>query len=557
MIEKILIPDIGDFDAVEVIEVLVAVGDTVSKEQSILVLESDKATLDVPAPVAGVVQKIVVAAGDKVKQGSHIVDIEVAAAAEPAPESSESSAPPVAEPVVEPAATTTSEPAAPADDTPPAAASPAGSGSSEEIRVPNIGDFQEVEVIELLVNVGDEVTAEQSLLTLESDKATLDVPTPLSGRIEQILVSAGDKVSEGSLIAMIATTASASSPPPPPAPVTATVTAAPPTTPTAEKTAPPPASVQKQPPLAPVVATKSAKPHAGPAVRHFARELGVDLSVVQGSGRKGRILKEDVTQYVKAAMSQPQESGFSSFLAVPEVDFRQFGEVEITPLSRINKLSAATLHRNWVAAPHVTQFAEADITDMEDFRKSLAEEAKRSDYKMTPLVFLIKAAVAALRQFGKFNASLMVDGENLAVKKYYHIGVAVDTPGGLVVPVVRDADKKGLADIARELADLSARARAGKLKREDMQGGCFTISSLGGIGGTAFTPILNLPEVAILGVSRSEIKPHWDAENNQFVPRLKLPLALSYDHRVVDGADGARFITYYTELLGDIRRLTL
>ena len=444
---------------------------------------------------------------------------------------------------------------------------------AEKITVPNIGDFQDVEIIEVLVKPGDVVAAEQPLLTLESDKASMDVPSPRAGVVARVCVSVGDRVSEGTHIvdmedaddakstesaAAAAPAPAAESTPPPaaesatPAPAPAAAEPAP-----APSPAPAPQAAAKPPPQPPLREGESAKPYAGPAVRRFARELGVNLATVRGSGRKGRILKDDVTAHIKAAMSTPQESGFSSYIAVPETDFRAFGEVEMLPLSRINKLSAAALHRNWLAAPHVTQFAEADITDMEDFRKSLAEEAKKSGYKMTPIVFLIKAAVAALRQFPRFNASLLPDGETLVLKKYFHIGVAVDTPNGLVVPVVRDAGQKGLADIARELADLSARAREGKLKREDMQGGCFTISSLGGIGGTAFTPILNLPEVAILGVSRSELKPHWDAESGAFVPRLKLPLSLSYDHRVIDGADGARFIAYYSALLGDIRRLTL
>lgn len=549
MLEKIVIPDIGDFQEVEIIEVLVAAGDAVTVEQPLITLESDKATMDVPSPFAGTIREVRVKAGDKVSEGSHIADIELSEAAA-------SSAPAQPAPAAEPAAT--ASPAAPAP--PPAAEPPpppaaAAAGGTQEVHVPNIGDFQEVEIIEMLVNVGDTVTAEQPLLTLESDKATMDVPSPIAGRIEKLLVSSGDKVSEGTLIAVIAAAATATAPQPaaatPPAaaaPAASSASAAP--------AAPPPS--QKPAPTPPVVETKSAKPYAGPAVRHFARELGVDLSAVQGSGRKGRILREDVAQHVKTKMTQPSSSsGFAGIPPMPDIDFRRFGEIEMHPLSRINRLSAATLHRNWLTAPHVTQFAESDITDMENFRQSLTEEAKANGYRMTPLVFLIKAAVASLRQFPKFNSSLLADGENLAVKKYYHIGVAVDTPDGLVVPVIRDANQKGLTDIARELADISERARAGKLKKEDMQGGCFTISSLGGVGGTAFTPILNLPEVAILGVSRSQTKPQWDPGSEKFIPRLMLPLSLSYDHRVIDGAAAARFITYYSELLSDIRRLTL
>lgn len=544
MTEKILIPDIGDFAEVEVIEVLVAAGEAVEAEQSLLTLESDKATMDVPAPLAGTVAKLHVKPGDRVSKGSHIADIEAAAGA--AADSSATAAPAAAESSDSAPADSAPASPAPAESAPPPPAAPAA-GGVQEVHVPNIGDFREVEIIEMLVGVGDVVAAEQPLLTLESDKATLDVPAPLAGRIEKLFVGVKDKVSEGSLIAAIAVEEAAAESPPPSAPAAAEPPAP----------APEPAAPQSAPPVAPIKQTESAKPHAGPAVRRLARELGVNLAAVKGSGRSGRIVKDDVVQHVKAAMSAPQESGFSAFLAVAAVDFRQFGEIEVQPLSRINKLSAAALHRNWVAAPHVTQFAEADITDMEDFRRSLAEEAKRQGYKMTPLAFLIKAAVAALRHFPRFNASLLPDGETLALKKYYNIGVAVDTPAGLVVPVVRDAAQKGLTDIAHELAQLSARARDGKLKKEEMQGGCFTISSLGGIGGSAFTPIINLPEVAILGVSRSETKPRWNAAEAKFEPRLTLPLSLSYDHRVIDGAEGARFITYYADLLGDIRRLTL
>lgn len=331
-----------------------------------------------------------------------------------------------------------------------------------------------------------------------------------------------------------------------------------PTTTNDEAEAPPPPP-ERATPMPPLVSTSGDhKPYAGPAVRRLARDLGVDLTKVKGSGRKGRIVQDDVHQFVKSALAKnEQASGGFNLPPAPDIDFRAFGEVSIMPLSRINKLSAAHLHRCWLTAPHVTQFADADITDMEEFRQSLAEDAKRGGYKMTPLAFLIKAAVAALRQFPKFNASLANDGESLILKQYFHIGVAVDTPTGLIVPVVKDADQKGLKDIARELADLSARARDGKLKREDLQGGCFTISSLGGIGGSHFTPIINLPEVAILGVSRAQMKPIWDDKQKDFVARRTLPLALSYDHRVIDGAEGARFITHYSALLADIRRLAL
>lgn len=514
MIEKITVPDIGDFENVEIIDVLVAPGDKVTVEQSLITLESDKATMDVPSPVAGTVTEVLVKSGDKVSQGNPVACIDTAAQM---PEQSAVATPP-----------------------PPAA------DTDQEVRVPNIGDFKDVAIIEILVTEGDYVNVEQPLLTLESDKATMDVPSPIAGAIRKLFVHTGDKISEGDRIAVVAQSAAAPAAAPPPE---TNLPAGIPAEPVTDK------SAQKPAPLPPVIEKEYTKPHAGPATRRFARELGVDLSHVEGSGRKGRIIREDVKAHIKNLMQKPPDNAAPVLPAPPDVDFRKFGEVEIHPLSRINKLSAAALHRNWLLAPHVTQCIEADITDMEEFRQSLAQEAKRNGYKMTPLAFLIKAAVASLKKFPRFNASLQPDEENLVLKKYFHIGVAVDTPNGLVVPVLRDADRKGLTDIARELADISANARDGKLKREDMQGGCFTISSLGGIGGSFFTPLINLPEVAILGVSRAEIKPHWDGEN--FVPRRKLPLSLSYDHRVIDGAAGARFITYYAELLGDIRRLTL
>ena len=431
------------------------------------------------------------------------------------------------------------------------------------VHIPDLGDFHDVEVIEVVAKPGDILTAESPIVTLESDKAAMDVPAPFAGKVLAIHIKAGDKVNQGDLVADMETDSAESAesesapqdsapptPPPPPEPEK---------TPAAESASPPP------PPPAPVESAPSTpppaqgadEPHAGPGVRRFARELGVDLRRVSGSGPKGRVLKTDVESHVKAAMTsgaQPTASG-AGLPDAPVVDFSQFGEVEIHPLSRIRKLSGANLRRNWLLAPHVTQHEEADVTDMESFRKSLADEAKKAGYKMTPLAFLVKAAAMALREFPEFNSSLDSTGENLVLKKYCNIGVAVDTPQGLVVPVLRDADKKGAADFARELAELSARAREGKLKREEMQGGCFTISSLGGIGGTAFTPIINAPEVAILGVSRAQMKPQWDGE--KFVPRLMMPLSLSYDHRVIDGAHGARFIVRLRALLSDIRRLAL
>jgi pyruvate dehydrogenase E2 component (dihydrolipoamide acetyltransferase) len=436
-----------------------------------------------------------------------------------------------------------------------------------EVRVPDIGDFRDVPIIEILVAEGQRVARDQGLVTLESDKATMEVPSPAPGVIKALRVKVGDAVSEGHVIALLESeeaapdeeeSARAESPPPPPA-----ASPEPPV-----KPAPPvasPSSDSPRPALAPVALGAEALlpgrvPYASPAVRAYARRLGADLSKIAGTGRKGRILKEDVESYVRGALagsapapSPPSEGAGLRLLPWPKVDFAKYGPVERQPLSRIKKISGANLARNWAMIPHVTQHDEADITELESFRRKLAEEHK--DLKITPLVFLIKAVVAALKAFPHFNASLDEGGENLVLKRYFHIGVAVDTPEGLVVPVIRDCEKKGLLELARELAEVSARARAGKLGPADMAGGCFSISSLGGIGGTAFTPIINAPEVAILGVSRSQHKPVWTGE--RFEPRLMLPLSLSYDHRVIDGADAARFTGFLARVLGDIRRLLL
>lgn len=549
---QIIVPDIGDFDSVEIIEVLVAVGDSVEVEQSLITLESDKASMDVPSSHAGKIVELLVKVGDKVSQGTPIANVEAAEGAatdapaepsvadeSPTTETVAASTPPTADRVEPPAATLTAQ--------------------STQVCVPNIGDFAEVEVIEVLISVGDEIEVEQTVITLESDKASMDVPSSAGGVVEQVLIKVGDKVSEGSPIAMVkggaspvaesvesvksadsvAATKPAADTPPPAAP---TPPASPPTTPIANN------ATQSQ---------YSRKPYAGPAVRHLARELGVDLTAVRGTGKNNRITKTDVQQYVKETIKAKTkgEAVGAGLPVMADIDFSQFGAVEIKPLSRINKLSAANLHRNWLIAPHVTQMADADVTDMEEFRQSLAEEAKKQGYRMTPLAFFIKAAAIALKHYPRFNASLQADAENLVLKNYFNIGVAVDTANGLVVPVLRHVDSMGIADIAKELGDISQKARDGKLSREQMQGGCFTISSLGGIGGTYFTPIINLPEVAILGVGRSTMQPHWDGD--AFVPRLKLPLALSYDHRVIDGAEGARFISFYASLLSDIRRLSV
>ena len=572
---KILIPDIGDFANVAVIEVLVNPGDSVAAEDSLLTLESDKATMDVPSPAAGIISAVHIKPGDKVSAGTHIADMQESdsAASESNSESesksgtesesksgTESESKSGTESESKSESKSDSESAASESNSqsesnsypPPQAAG--GKNEPQEVRVPDIGDFANVAVIEVLVRPGDSVAAEDSLLTLESDKATMDVPSPFGGEVREVLAAAGDKVSAGDLIARIVPNAESGTKTES-AKENATPASPPDSAAKSDSAMQDSRSASSRPPLTPVVESGDgfAKPHAGPSVRRFARELGADLSKIKGSGSRGRILRTDVQTFVKEMLAQKSANGAP--LSPPPVDFSKFGEVELHPIPRIRKLSADHLRRNWQIAPHVTQCGEADITDMENFRKSLAEEAKKEGYRMTPLAFFVRAAVMALRQFPEFNASLHQDGEHVVRKKYFHIGVAVDTPQGLVVPVLRNADKKGLTDIARELAEISARAREGKLKADEMQGGCFTISSLGGIGGTFFTPILNLPEAAILGVSRSEMRPHWDGE--KFIPRLILPLSLSYDHRLIDGAAGARFMVYCASLLGDIRRLSL
>ncbi|GHZ57037.1 pyruvate dehydrogenase complex dihydrolipoyllysine-residue acetyltransferase [Vibrio cholerae] len=527
-LKEVQVPDIGG-DEVEVTEIMVKVGDVVAEEQSLITVEGDKASMEVPAPFAGTVKEIKIAAGDKVSTGSLIMVFEVAGAA------------PLAAPV---------QAAAPA-----AAAAPAVA-ALKEVQVPDIGG-DEVTVTEIMVNVGDSISEEQSLITVEGDKASMEVPAPFAGTLKEIKVAAGDKVKTGSLI-MVFEVAGA-------APVAAPVQAA---------AAPAAAPAQAAAPAAAAPATSGEfqenheYSHASPVVRRLAREFGVNLAKVKGSGRKNRILKEDVQSYVKEALkrlesgAQAAASGKGDGAALgllpwPKVDFSKFGDTEVQPLSRIKKISGANLHRNWVMIPHVTQWDNADITELEKFRQEQnAMEAKRdTGMKITPLVFIMKAAAKALEAFPAFNSSLSDDGESLILKKYVNIGIAVDTPNGLVVPVFKDVNKKGIYELSKELAEVSKKARGGKLTAADMQGGCFTISSLGGIGGTAFTPIVNAPEVAILGVSKSEIKPVWNGK--EFAPRLQLPLSLSYDHRVIDGAEGARFITYLNECLSDIRRLVL
>jgi pyruvate dehydrogenase E2 component (dihydrolipoamide acetyltransferase) len=541
---QVVVPDIGDFKEVEVIEVLVKPGDSVTKEQSLITLESDKATMEIPSPGAGVVKELKVKVGDKLSKGSPILVLDDKSNGEAPPDEKLK---PQAAQKPQPAHAP-QQPAAPQQATAPA---PSGVAQAMTVPVPDIGDFKEVEVIEVLVKPGDTVSKEQSLITLESDKATMEIPSPSAGVVKKIEIKVGDKVSKGMPILVLeASGQAAKAEAPKPAPAPAGTPA-----PTREPSTRP---VPREPRDETV-----AKPHASPSVRKFGRELGVDLGRVQGSGPKGRILHTDVQAYVKGALSKAptqisaKTGGALPFNlpAWPEVDYAKFGPIESKPLARIQKLSGPYLHRNWISIPHVTQFDEADITDLEAFRKAQTVETEKKGFKLTMLAFLMKACVTALRQYPQFNSSLDKSGENIIIKKYFHIGVAVDTPGGLVVPVVRDADRKGVFDIARELSDISKLARDGKLKPGDMQGGTFSISSLGGIGGTAFTPIINAPEVAILGVSRSATRPVWNGK--EFAPRLMLPLSLSYDHRVIDGATAARFSAYLASVLSDIRKIVL
>ncbi|MHC1480823.1 dihydrolipoyllysine-residue acetyltransferase [Frateuria aurantia] len=557
-VKEALVPDIGH-EHVPVIEILVKPGDTVAVDQGLVTLESDKATMELPAPFAGVVKEVKLKVGDEVSQGSVIALIEVTAdAAASADTPTESAKAPGAG---SPAAAAAEAPAATATAT----AAPASGGGLREVVVPDIGS-DDVPVIELLVQVGATVRKDQGLVTLESDKATMEVPAPFDGVIKELKVKIGDTVSPGSLLAILESAADAApvaKSAPAVAPVAETAkpatAASPASTPAS---APAPAASGPRPPFDARIVMPGDAPYASPAVRAFARELGVEIHQVKGSGRGGRIQREDVAAWVKhalAAGARPTEAvssaagGGLNLLPWPKVDFAKFGEIEEQPLSRIKKISGANLARNWAMIPHVTQHDEADITELEAFRKQLGAENK--DLKVTPLVFQIKAVVAALKAFPAFNASLDASGEKLILKKYFHIGIAVDTPDGLVVPVIRDADQKGLLTLAAELGEISRKARDKKLGAAEMSGGCFSISSLGGIGGTAFTPIVNAPEVAILGVSKAQIKPVWNGK--EFAPRLMLPLSLSYDHRVVDGAAAARFTAFLAAQLGDIRRLLL
>ena len=552
---EVQLPDIGDFHDVEVIEILVAPGDSVAPEDSLLTLESDKATMEIPSPQGGVVKEIRVKVGDKINRGDVILLLEAVgdAAAAPSQETVESAPQPEAAP--EAAAQV-----APGTVEPTTEETPAAQAAVVAVSVPDIGDFKDVEVVEVLIAEGDSVDKDGSLMTLETDKATMEIPSPHAGTIRNLQIKVGDRVNRGDAICEIETREAAQAAPAPVAePAAAPAPASAPAHAESHERLPGEKATRRRPVIAKPSDAPRGKAHASPAVRRFARELGVDLYHVPGSGPKGRITKEDVQDFVKRTLAEgaPQVAagGALQLPRPPEIDFSEFGEIEEQELGRIKKISGKHLHNAWLGIPHVTQFDEADISDLEDFRKGLKAQAEKEGVKLTFMPFLMKALAAAMREYPQFNASLAPDAQKLILKKYLHIGVAVDTPNGLMVPVVRDVDQKGVFDLARDLMDVSARARAGKLSPADLQGGCISISSLGGIGGTQFTPIVNAPEVAIVGVSRAEMKPKWNGSD--FEPRLIMPFSLSYDHRVIDGAEGVRFTTYLTQLLGDIRRLVL
>ncbi|HGM3145514.1 TPA: dihydrolipoyllysine-residue acetyltransferase [Neisseria gonorrhoeae] len=518
-IVEIKVPDIGGHESVDIIAVEVKAGDTIAVDDTLITLETDKATMDVPADAAGVVKEVKVKVGDKISEGGVILTVETgAAAAEAAP-----------------AAAAEAQPA-------PAAAG----GATVQVAVPDIGGHTDVDVIAVEIKVGDTVAEDDTLITLETDKATMDVPCTAAGVVKAVSLKVGDKVSEGSAIIEVETAGSAAAAP----------------APAAQAAAPAAVPTSASPAAAKIDEAAFAKAHAGPSARKLARELGVDLGQVKGSGLKGRIMGDDIKAFVKSVMqggaAKPAAAGASlggglDLLPWPKVDFSKFGNVEVKELSRIKKISGQNLSRNWVVIPHVTVHEEADMTELEEFRKQLNKEWEREGVKLSPLAFIIKASVSALKAFPEFNASL--DGDNLVLKNYFNIGFAADTPNGLVVPVIKDVDQKGLKQISQELTELSKKAREGKLKPQEMQGACFTISSLGGIGGTGFTPIVNAPEVAILGVCKSQIKPVWNGK--EFASRLMCPLSLSFDHRVIDGAAGMRFTVFLANLLKDFRRITL
>jgi len=519
-IQPVTVPDIGGTDQVEVIDILIAVGDHIEADQAIVVLESDKASMEVPSPIAGEVVSVKIANGSKVSEGDLLIEVNAQGAS-----------------------------TAPVSNATVASAAPATAASSEmTVTVPDIGGAEAVEIIEILVKNGDSVNEDDAVVVLESDKASMEVPSPASGDVTGLLVKVGDKVSEGDALFTLTTSQAVSTPAAAPVPVAASAATKAPATPAPSK---PDIQAYEEELTAP------SKPvHAGPAVRRLAREFGVDLAFVTGTGPKSRILKENVADWVKNKLREPDRATSGAGIPeIPDQDFSKFGSVESIELNRIQQITAQNMVRNWLNIPHVTQFDEADVTDLEAFRQSMRPEMEKRGVKISPLAFLVKACAAALAEYPNFNRSLTADGKHFVQKHYYNIGIAVDTPKGLIVPVIRDADKKSIWQLAEEIIDLAKRGRQGQVKPNEMQGGCFTISSLGGLGGTAFTPIVNAPEVAILGVSNNQVKPHWNG--SEFVPRTYTPLSLSYDHRAVNGADAAKFTTYLSKVMSDIRLLVM
>ena len=536
-VEQVMVPDLSGATDVDVIEVLVNAGDQIAEGDSLVVLETDKASMEVPAPKGGTVQSVSIKEGDTCNEGDLLLMLEVAGGA----------------PVAEAAAPMAAEPAAEVSAPAPAPVA----GGVEEVHVPDLSGATDVDVIEVLVKDGDSVEEGDGLIVLETDKASMEVPAPKAGVVKSMKIAEGGTCNEGDLLMLLEVAGEV-------APVAAPAAASAPAAAPAKAATPAPAAPAKAEAATDLVALdkKNRSVHAGPAVRAVAREFGVDLTLVSGTGRKGRILKEDVQAYVKSALKQLAEkpaaaavTGGSGIPAIPEVDFSKFGEIEMEKLSKIAKVTRDNMSRCWLNIPHVTQFDEADITELEAFRKSMKDEAAKAGVRLTPLPFMIKAVAKALTEHPKFNASLHADGEHIVYKKYVNIGIAVDTPNGLMVPVIKDADKKSIYELANEVIELAGKAKDRKLKPNEMQGACFTISSLGGIGGTGFTPIVNAPEVGILGISKADVKPRWNGK--EFEPRTMLPLCLSYDHRAINGGDAGRFLTYVNALLSDIRRLML
>ncbi|CEG56935.1 dihydrolipoyllysine-residue acetyltransferase [Legionella fallonii] len=532
---EIKVPDIGGATQVDVIEVLIKVGDEISIDTPLITLESDKASMEIPSPQAGKVSKILVKVGDKVSEGDVILLVQTEQVADTS----------------EPASKETDQPQK--SEAPAEAAKPveqAAQSQSVDVSIPDIGGATDVDVIDVLVKPGMQIEKDQALITLEGDKATMDIPSPYSGTVKKLGIKLGDKVSQGTLILTMETSGSVES-----TPVVEKSISAAKSEPVVEVTKPTGVELSRAEPIASDAIEYQGTIAAGPAVRRIAREFGVDLSLVKGSGRKSRITKEDVQAYVKERLNERPAAGNFSLPGNPVIDFSRFGDIETKPLNKIKKLTGANVHRSWITIPHVTQFDEADITDLEAFRKAESENSKSTGYKLTILAFVCRVVSKALQVYPQFNSSLDASGENLIYKKYCNIGIAVETPNGLVVPVIKNVEHLSVGDIAQEMTRLSSKARDKGLMPADMSGGCFTISSLGGIGGTAFTPIVNSPEVAILGLSRSAIKPIYT--NGEFKPRLMLPLSLSYDHRVIDGAEAARFARFISEALSDIRRILL